>query len=228
MTIYLTCADGSLTGPVELPVIPGLGVQMPSNALSVAEPLPEPQPGHVWVAGDAEPYQTPDFRGVVYRTNSGRAEHYDQLGPLPEGYTASAQPSADHRWQDGAWVIDLTALHTRRVLEINQACEASIIKGFCSSALGSPFNYDSQLEDQLNLNGVILWGADTAYACRDEEGKKIFRLHTGAQIREVGGDFTAFKLQLLQRANDLKQRLDEALDANDVSAFEAIQWEPEQ
>ncbi|TVT80970.1 transposase [Pseudomonas sp. H3(2019)] len=38
---------------------------------------------------------------------------------------------------------------------------AGIVAGFVSDALGRAHTYDSQLEDQLNLNGVILSGADS-------------------------------------------------------------------
>jgi hypothetical protein len=34
-----------------------------------------------------------------------------------------------------------------------------------------------------------------------------------------------FKLQLLQKANELKQQLDQALAAGDLAGLEALSWE---
>ncbi|KIV66014.1 hypothetical protein SZ55_3776 [Pseudomonas sp. FeS53a] len=91
--------------------------------------------------------------------------------------------------------------------------------------MGAPHQYSSQLDDQLNLTGAILRGLDMPYACRDEQGVRDFRLHTAEQLRQVGDDFTLYKLQLLQRANALKQQLDLALAAGDIEAMQAITWE---
>ncbi|NBF05301.1 hypothetical protein GV819_23715 [Pseudomonas sp. Fl5BN2] len=119
----------------------------------------------------------------------------------------------------------LKRLYNSQFEAINRSCELAITGGFWSSALGAPYLYNSQLDDQLNLTGVILAGLDTLYACRDEAGVKDFRDHTLAQIRQVGDDFTAFKLQLLRKANQLKQQLDKALAAGDLAAIEAVTWE---
>lgn len=112
-----------------------------------------------------------------------------------------------------------------QILAINLACEKQITDGFWSSALGSAFFYDSQLEDQLNLTGIIQAGTDSPYPCRDEQGVKVFRDHTAAQLQQVGDDFVQIKLQLLQKANLLKQELDAALAAVDLAAIEAVRWE---
>jgi hypothetical protein len=131
--------------------------------------------------------------------------------------TPKVQPSAEQQ---------VKSRYDDQLLAINLACEKQITNGFWSSALGSPFFYGSQLEDQLNLTGVILAGLDSPYACRDEQGVKAFWVHTAAQLRQVGDDFTLIKLQLLQKANTLKQQLDQALVSNDLAAIEAVTWEP--
>ena len=145
------------------------------------------------------------------------------LTPLPTGYAVgldlagypalvTVTPNLD----------DLYALKTE---QINRSCERAIVDGFWSSALGERYLYNSQLEDQMNLVGVVLAGLDSSYACRDEQGVNDFRPHTIAQLRQVSDDFTLFKFQLLQRASVLKQRLDQGLAANDLNALEAITWE---
>ncbi|MGR2705446.1 MULTISPECIES: DUF4376 domain-containing protein [Pseudomonas] len=119
----------------------------------------------------------------------------------------------------------LKALYQQRNSEINSACEAEIIGGFWSAALGAPHQYPSKLDDQLNLTGVILQGFDNPYGCRDEQGVKELRPHTAKQLRQVSEDFTTFKMELLQRANQLKQKLDKALADGDMSALEVVTWE---
>lgn len=116
-------------------------------------------------------------------------------------------------------------LHQNKVMEINTACEAEITSGFWSAALGESHRYSSQLDDQLNLTGVILQGLDNLYACRDLRGVKEFRPHTAKQLRQVGDDFTMFKLQLLQKANGLKQQLDQSLATGDLADIKAVVWE---
>lgn len=115
-------------------------------------------------------------------------------------------------------------VYQQKYADINQACELAITSGFTSTALGEEFLYNSQVEDQLNLSGIIQAAIDSPYACRDAQGVKAYRPHTAAQLREVGNDFTAFKLQLLQRSHDLKQLLDQALAAGDLAAIEAVTW----
>ncbi|HCL4123576.1 TPA: hypothetical protein N2C41_000557 [Pseudomonas aeruginosa] len=166
-----------------------------------------------------------DHRGSVYDTSTGTAVQHTELGDLPDGLTVEAPPSGPYRWDGQAWVADLAAIHKAKTASISTACEAAINAGFVSAALGTSHSYSSQLDDQLNLTGAILRGLDMPYACRDEQDVKAFRLHTAEQLRQVGDDFTLYKLQLLQHANELKQQLDLALAAGDAEAMAQIRWE---
>lgn len=166
-----------------------------------------------------------DHRGTVYRTDTGGAVEHNELGPLPADVTSAPKPSPEHTWTGSAWAFDLTAIHANKVAAVNTACDSTITSGFTSSALGAPHHYSSDLVDQLNLAGSVLRGLDMPYACRDEQGVKAFRLHTAEQLRQVGDDFTLYKLQLLQYANDLKQQLDQALAVGDIETMERINWD---
>jgi len=142
-----------------------------------------------------------------------------QLQVRPDGSPVAAPPSD----------AELAArAHFEAQGKINAACEHAIVACFQSAALGAPHQYSCQLDDQLNLTGAILRGLDMPYACRDERGVKAFRVHTAAQLRQVGDDFTLYKLQQLQHANELKQQLDLALTAGDTAAMAQIRWEAEQ
>ncbi len=119
MTIYITDKLGVLSGPVELPVIPGLGIQIPGNAIELSKPLAEPAAGHVWVLAGGQPKQQPDNRGTVYSTATGEPTQHDQLGPLPAELTTESRPSADHRWNGHAWVFDADlAANNREALTV--------------------------------------------------------------------------------------------------------------
>lgn len=226
--IYLIGSLGELSGPYELPAIPGLGLQLPANGVQLEKPLAAPNPGYTWALTDGAPHQVECHLGDYYDTGTGAAVEWAQLGPLPEHLTDTPRPSMEHRWQDGAWRLDPLSMHAAKVLEVNRGCEGAITGGFQSDALGSRHQYSSQLDDQLNLTGAILRGLDMPYACRDEQGVKAFRPHTAVQLRQVGDDFTLYKLQRLQHANELKDQLDQALAAGDAEAMARVTWESEQ
>ncbi|MNM23666.1 hypothetical protein D3C81_340710 [compost metagenome] len=133
---------------------------------------------------------------------------------IAEGFLPPAAPVPD----------SIEKVAARRYAEIDSACQQAITGGFESDALGAGHRYSSELDDQLNLTGAILRGVDMPYACRDAAGFKAFRSHTTVQLRQVGDDFTVFKLQLLQKANDLKQRLELAVADDDLAAVEAVTW----
>lgn len=166
------------------------------------------------IPADAVNITDAEFRALLDARAAGQ-----EIYPGPDGKPLARPPAAPSPIEQAGLV------HAAKVIEINGACEATIIGGFWSSALGSAHQYSSQLDDQLNLTGAVVRGVDMPYACRDPLGVKAFRPHTAVALRQVGDDFTLFKLQLLQKANQLKQRLDDALAAHDVAAIEAVTWE---
>lgn len=62
MYTYLIAFDGAIEGPVELPVVPGMGVQLPSNAVELPELLPAAEAGFVWAWVDGKAVQHKDDR----------------------------------------------------------------------------------------------------------------------------------------------------------------------
>jgi len=226
--IYLIDNAGALVGPVVLPPVPGVGYQLPSNGVELPTKLKAAATGFAWTLLDGQPTQVLDCRGDVYDTTTGFSELWQVLGPIPATFTQKPKPSDAHQWLDGEWVQHPSVVHSQQVAKVNEACESEIIGGFVSSALGAPYLYSSQLDDQLNLTGMILRGMDGLYACRDESGAKEFRPHTAEQLHQVGDDFTAFKQLLLQKANRLKKLLDQALADGDLAALEFVTWESPQ
>lgn len=103
--IYLIFAGGVLDGPITLTEVPGIGCQMPDNAVELPGVLPDPANGYVWAMLGTEPVELLDRRGTVYSTASGAAQQHNVLGELPEGLTADPRPSPVHAWTGGQWEI---------------------------------------------------------------------------------------------------------------------------
>lgn len=178
--------------------------------------------GSVWKLIDS-------YQGLtVYSTRTGEPSVMDRVGELPTGYTLEA-PGPNQVWKDGRWVDDVPAAVEQRyrelVQEINAACAQSITAGFCSYALGDRYWYSTTLEDQLNLSCAAALAADQAYGCIDQLGIKAFLPHTAAQLRQVADEFTRLRLQLLQKADSLKARLQQAREAKDLAALNSVTWE---
>lgn len=169
---------------------------------------------HLSPVPDSQPISNGEHLALLEGQSNGQVIDSTEDG-LPF-LAAPDQPTQQERLQ---------ALHQQKVELLNRSCESAITIGFWSHALSERYQYSSQLDDQLNLTGAILAGVDTLYPCRDEAGDKAFRAHSIAQLRQVGEDFTAFKLQLLQKANQLKQQLDQALADVDLAKLELVTWE---
>lgn len=230
--VYQTDQYGLYLNPIEADLSPlEEGVWLiPGGCVEVPPPaIPDGKAAH-W---DGECWNLIDcLLGLTaYNTATGEPLQIDRLGALPMGYTLKV-PGPHQVWRDGEWQDDIPAvvgkLYAEQYQTINTACERAITAGFTSSSLGAPHTYSSQLDDQLNLTGAILRGLDMPYACRDAKRLKEFRMHTSAQLRQVGDDFTLHKLELLQKANRLKERLEQALADGDVTALEAVVWEDKQ
>lgn len=115
---YLTDHLGCLTGPVEFDVTPGLGIQLPSNAVQLSFELPSPESGRVWALVNNVPRELTDRRGVVYRKNDGVRQIWTELGELPDTLTAEPWPGEFHIWRDNLWALDEQA----RLSSVKQQC----------------------------------------------------------------------------------------------------------
>lgn len=202
---------------------------LPAGCVEEAPPAVPERKAALW---DGEHWQLIDsYQGLTaYNVQTREPITIERHGRLPAGYTLEV-PGAQQVWNGHQWVDDIPALVERRYVEqlqaVNAACEAEISAGFWSSALGAPHRYDTLLEDQINLTGMVLRGLDGPYACRDEQGLKAFRAHSAEQLRQVGDEFTAFKLERLQKVHTLKVLLAEARALGDLDAIEALGWEDE-
>lgn len=106
---YLIDDSGALSGPVEFPSVPGIGVQLPSNAVTLSVELAPASQGYAWAYDNGSLQQQVDCRGDVYHTDTGLRESWTALGELPIGLTQSPWPGGFHAWTDSAWRLDEVA-----------------------------------------------------------------------------------------------------------------------
>ena len=106
MFYYLFDKAGALSGPVEFSVTPGIGVQIPSNAVEISFELPSPESGRTWALVNNIPREVVDQRGLVYRKEDGGQQLWSELGDLPAAFTIEPWPGSYHIWKNNAWQFD--------------------------------------------------------------------------------------------------------------------------
>ncbi len=120
MPYYYVVNDGTqeITGPIELPITPGIGVQIPGNAIELTELLPTIEPGYVWVWRNGQILQLIDLRNrLVYRKDNGNSLYWSELGPIPDYLTVKPRPDTFYFWKDDDWVPDVDAQRTALVTQ---------------------------------------------------------------------------------------------------------------
>lgn len=159
-------------------------------------------------------------------------ESYDGVGELPAWATNVPPPSHFCSLVDGVWVVDEAAelkdAKDIRIRYLSAACQAEIYAGFESNALGAVHHYPANDKDQQNLTASVLASLVpglpeawlTPFWC-EVGGVWEFRMHTAAQIRQVGTDGKARILACMAQ-NDLLA--DEVRAATTKAAVEAIAW----
>lgn len=228
-TVYQTSHLGLYVGPVhtdESPLEPGVFL-LPGGCVEV--PPPEAPDGKIQ-AWNGKRWQLLDyFDGlVVYNTSTGEPLTLSGTGPIPHGYTVQ-RPQPGQVWKNGHWVDDLdtvlSTLHSQKLVMIKSRCALHIESGFSSNALGQLYRYDSLLEDQVNLTGLILSGLDCLFPCYGSDDKKTYRPHTAEQLHAAGLHLLAHKQAALQQADRLKQALAKTRSDRDLAAMQAIEWD---
>ncbi len=144
--------------------------------------------------------------------------------------TSALGPQPTQSQLDAAWpAVELATAQKSQIETISAGCEASIIAGFTSSALGAAYIYPSKPTDQLNLlgehsasmnpNNPTTWS--TKFWCADANGVWDIRVHTAAQIQQVFNDGVARKLACIEQNKSLANQV---MAATTVAAVQAIVW----
>jgi hypothetical protein len=225
--VYQTNHVGLYVGAVlaeESPLEPGVFL-IPGGCVTISPPEAPEFKAARWTGKTWELLDY--FAGlIVYKMADREPLTLTGTGPIPSGYTLK-KPAENQVWKSGRWVDDLDTtlakLYQDKVDAINTACAQHIEGGFDCDALGETHRYNSTLEDQVNLSGLILSTMDALCACY-RQGEKAFRSHTAEQLHQVGQSLVQFKQSALQQAEVLKNALSKALADKDLPAMKGINW----
>ncbi|RUT39789.1 hypothetical protein WG29040_05580 [Pseudomonas sp. PAMC 29040] len=228
-TVYQTNHLGLYVGPVEAeesPMEPGVFL-IPGGCVQV--PPPTDIPALKAACWTGKRWQLLDYLNglIVYNMATLEPLTLTGVGTIPDGYTVQ-KPEPGQIWKNGGWVDDLNTmlakLYPQKLAEIKSGCTRYIESGFNSDALGELYRYDSVLEDQVNLTGLILSGFDALCPCYGDDAEKVFREHNAGQLHVVGQHLVTHKQGALQQAESLKKALSKALAERDLPAMKAIGW----
>jgi hypothetical protein len=120
----------------------------------------------------------------------------------------------------------LKLIKDAKIIKLNISCGEEIISGFNSSALGSEHKYQSELEDQTNLIGLVAAGTDDVFKAGnlDVDGNVTsweYKLHTATQLKQVLADGATHKQTALAKYYTLKAEVEACTTEAQV---EAIVW----
>lgn len=128
-----------------------------------------------------------------------------------------------------------TNLQNDTISSLSDACQFDIISGFTSSALGSPYRYDSGDVDQINLLGTVAKTSPTTanpdgtsfyYAVRPIVNgiiqPKQYIPHTYSQLRQVLDDGANYKLSELITFNTKRNYV---YSLTTIEALKLVTWD---
>lgn len=164
------------------------------------------------------------------RFDSDNLKLYDQI---LIGYQISIEPPEGlykpqfnletEKWGEGRAASDiLEDIRQSKISILNNACNASILSGFTSNALGDEHTYDFDYEAQTNLGGML--NAIMAEIVTEEIDWKASGLpvpHTINQFKQVYADGLTHKNSLITKYWMLKSQV---LSAHSVEDIESVFW----
>lgn len=107
--------------------------------------------------------------------------------------------------------------------QLNSECEAMIVSGFTSNALGTAHRYQSDITDQMNLIGAEATGKDMDFKSGTEnpDGSITWewKPHTAVQLKQVLDDGSDYKHQLLYNLAVKKYMLDSATSLEQINSI---------
>lgn len=119
-------------------IIPGIGIEAPSNAVLVVPPAHDEHQAAV-LQQDGQWQLVADHRGPAWEKATGRAVTITELGDVPTELTLVAPGPAD-RWDEGAggWHADLSVLRALRLQQLQVEMQSRLQDGFSFSGAKFP------------------------------------------------------------------------------------------
>jgi hypothetical protein len=126
-------------------------------------------------------------------------------------------------------VLSLPDAQAAQIAALYAACDAEMVGGFVSSALGAAYTYPTKPTDQVNLIGAATDANNPsnpstwtrAFWCADGSGVWDRRDHTAAQMRQVMADGATAREALSAQLASLVAQVEAATT---VAAVQAIVW----
>lgn len=147
--------------------------------------------------------------GFVFVRSKKKLFDFWEKASLPESYTKEQERL-------------LNEAKAAKCAELNAVCDSHLVS-FESSALGEIHSYDSALEDQLNLLGLVSAGIDSYFRClKKGESLKENKPHTKAQLAQVYKDGLTYKSEQICKCGLLKARVMAAKTLDEVAS---VAWE---
>ncbi|MEW9586237.1 hypothetical protein [Paraburkholderia sp. DGU8] len=171
--------------------------------------------------------------------STGETRQIDDQEGIEPGWVPAEPPALAAGevaiWAATQWLVtpepppDVDGAKASQTALVSAACQAAIVAGFTSSALGAPHTYPAKPTDQQNLNASVVAsilpgvaaGWTTPFWCADGSGTWAYVMHTAAQIQQVGQDGKAAILACLTKNQQLAAQIDAATT---VEAVHAIVW----
>ncbi|WP_411821245.1 hypothetical protein [Leptospira sp. 'Mane'] len=120
--------------------------------------------------------------------------------------------------------ISLADLKTVLEVKAKAKCSQLIVSGFTSLALGSPYKYDSNMEDQSNLLANVARNTSVKHKCTNANGITFLMDHTAEQIKQVLEDGSVRKTEILTRYRELVNQIASASESSIQSIDITIEW----
>lgn len=120
----------------------------------------------------------------------------------------------------------LSQAQAQQTAAMSAACEAVLIAGFASSALGSAHTYGSNDNDQRNLLNAALAAQGQSASWKTQlwcakDGAWSLTDHTAAQVLQVNADWLAFRLSQQAKCVSMVSQINAASTAADAMS---INW----
>lgn len=103
----------------------------------------------------------------------------------------------------------------KKIQELNAYCD-DLLKSFESDALGELHIYDANLEDQINLMGLVIAGIDSFFRCNKKDEIKQNIPHTKEQLQKVYQDGLLHKSKIIEKCGVLKALVENAKTQSEV------------
>ena len=167
---------------------------------------------------------------IRYFQTGGQAFGYDDTdqtaAPLIAAAVAAGWTEVTGNWPPPETVQQAQAV---QLASLRAECDAAILAGYVSSALGAVYLYPSSTTDQINMMGSVTAsmlpglaaGWSTPFWCKDNSGVWAMRPHTASQIRQAGNDGKAWVLTCQQKLAALSATV---AAATTVDAVKAVVW----